>query len=270
MKDLIPYGKPFLVTGVYDPPLDIGETRFCRFLNIRPYVYGAKGKILCSHIHVSRKLAEQWYERFTIDMKGKEFVLCVKPYVYGKDGEERGGLDLTHKLREWIEPIFPVNWYTPLEVFSKIPEEKVLDFRFLPTRWRYLLEVSSYQHVSGITLPAKKKKKIVKKKGKPYVPHQDETFVPEEGRPTVEEMIKEIGRMIDLSGRKPGMMILATQGIFFDSPSTRLDWLLEKLKPWKWTEWEMVHLMKRIGVTPEKFAKLKKQSFRVWYEENCC
>lgn len=257
------------MTGTYSPPLDIGETRFCRFLNIRPYVYGAKGKILCSHIHVSRKLAEQWYERFTIDMKDKEFVLCVEPYLYGEE-KNRGGLNLTPKLREWIEPIFPVNWYTPLEVFSKIPEQKVLDFRFAPKRWHYLSEVSSYQHVSGITLPAKKKKKAVKKKRKPYMPHPDESFVPEEGRPTVEEMTKEIGRMIDLSGRKPGMMILATQGIFFNSLSARLDWLLEKLKPWKWTEWEMVHLMKRIGVTPEKFAKLKKQSFRVWYEENCC
>ncbi len=269
IKELIPLKKPFLVTGTYDPPIDIGDTHFCRFLNIKPYVFGATGKVLCSHIHITRKLAERWYDRFTIDMKGREFVLCVKPYLYE---EKRGGLDLTSKLREWIEPIFPSGWYNgPLEVFSKIPEDEVLDFRFIPKRWHFLSDIASYQHAkdrgASISKP-KAKKKPSKRKRQIYAPHPDEAFVPEEGRPTIEWMEKEITRVMALSKKKVGMKILAAQGIFFDSASSRLEWLSGKLKPWKWTEWEMVHLMRRIDVTPEKFAKLKKKSFRVWYEEN--
>lgn len=271
VKELIPLKKPFLVTGTYAPPRTSEEAYFCQFWNIEPYVFGAIPEILCSHIHITRELAERAYQqRFTRDMQGQKFVLCVKPYIY--EGN-RGGLELTTELEEWIEPIFPLNWYnSPLEALARIPEDRVLDFRFIPRRQHYLESIVSYQHVKDrarFLAPKPERKVQQKHKHLAYDPSPDESFEPEEGRPTVEQLEKKIDGIMGLSKKKSGMMSLAAQGIFFGSASSRLDWLLEEMRPWKWSEWEAMHFLKRIDVTPEKFMKLKKKSFRVWCRENC-
>lgn len=257
------------MVGTYTPPHTSEEAYFCQFWNIEPYAFGAMPKVICSHIHIKRELAEKAYQqRFTRDMQGQKFVLCVKPYIYDED---RGGLELTFELEGWIEPIFPLNWYSsPLRALARIPEDKVLDLRFVPTKDHYFEAILSRQTVqkrAKLLAPEPERKVSKKPKHHPYEPQPSASFKPEEGRPTIKQMEQEITGMNVLSQRKRGTMILASEGIAWNSALSRLDWLLKKLEPWTWTEWEIVHLLKRIDVTPEKFAKLKKKSVHVWYEE---
>lgn len=265
LKELMEYGKPFLITGTYAPPMTTRDAHFCCFKDIKPYVYGARSKMLTSHIHITRSLCEQWYDRFTVDMAGKSFILCVRPYIYE---ENRAGLELTSKLREWIEPVFPASWYKgPLDVFSRIPEDKFLDFRFTQKRWHYLEDISTYQHVGKKVTLAKPKTRIKRKKYDPCMVHPEPNV---NGRPPLDKILNEIKRIRALAKTKTGRSINEANGIYLDdqNASSRLQWLLDWIKPWPWTKWEFLKLLEKIGVHPNTFPNVTNMSFEDWCAAN--
>ncbi len=138
IKILLKYHKPMLVYGMYEPPLQQSDTYRCYFRDIHPIIFGARGRYLCHHVQISRDLCEEYYHiRLDNDYKGKLFVLCVHPRLYtGKDGSERGGLELDTSLTDYFPPIQLIPHRPTIkegnQLYRKVPYGKLLDLRYLP------------------------------------------------------------------------------------------------------------------------------------------
>ena len=223
IKELLPYDKPFLVTGTYQSPYRPEDAYFCCFTSIFPYACHASSKLLCNHIHVEREDCEEAFGRFDMGYVGKRFVLCVRPYLYD---DERGGLRLSKELSAYIHPVFPVDWVkTATEVYEKIPLGKVLDFRYLPSKWDYLANIDSYENVclktprlptfSHINRSAENK--------------QQEWYQKNIGTFTVAQAVKEVQRVRNLTTYRAGKAILRAHDYGFEDCKTAgfYRWLIQ-------------------------------------------
>ena len=159
IKPLLKYNKPFLVSGIYMPPIKYGDTYRCYFEKIVPLVYGASAKLLCEHAQISRELCEHYYyKKLDNDYRGKHFVLCVHARLYTDWHEvERGGLELEDSLADYFPPIAMVahshanNQDAIAADYKKVPYGKLLDIRGLPYE-EQKLDVSRIWNIKKIGL----------------------------------------------------------------------------------------------------------------------
>lgn len=121
--NLIKYNKPIIVLGKYQCPKDI-EGRYETFINIRPWMWMAKPKLLTQHITFMLEEFEPLNYSFDLTNEGQEYILVCRPYEYESDGIKRGGLKL-----DWdfpILPIFPANQWREILFVS---QDNYIDMR---------------------------------------------------------------------------------------------------------------------------------------------